>query len=293
MGLLLLAAALLPPVSLGAQVRGSLFIVGGGGQPDSLVTRFVMLAGGPGRARILVLPMAGGPEPEAGGAEKAEQLRAFGADADVLEAGPANGDDPALVRQVEAATGIWFTGGDQVLLVDALRGTAVLRALRARYRAGAVIGGTSAGAAVMGDSMLTGNQRRPDSLGYYGDEFPEVARGVMEVRPGLGLLPGVLVDQHFVRRERANRLLAAVLERPAMLGVGIDEGTAVEVAPDGHWSVTGRGLVIVLDARRGQVLPAGPLGGTEVRLQVLPPGSRYDPRTGRATLPAAVGPRSR
>src|SRR6185312_8299591 len=94
------------------------------------------------------------------------------------------------------------------------------------------------------------------TLGYYGDEFPTIARGVIEVVPGLGFFPGVIVDQHFIRRERLNRLLAAVLERPTLLGIGIDESTALEVGPDGIWTVRGASSVVVIDARRARVASA-------------------------------------
>lgn len=289
-GLLLLAVGALllaPGLEAQARGRGHLLIVGGGSQPDALVARFVELAGGPGIARIAVVPMASS-EPEETGAEKAVQLREFGAEAVVLNLSRAEAMDSGAVARLAGITGIWFTGGDQVPLARVLQDTPVLRAMRRRYREGAVVGGTSAGAAIMGDSMLTGNQRRPDSLGYYGDEFPEIARGAIEVVPGLGFLPGTIVDQHFVRRERHNRLLAVILERPTLLGAGIDEGTALEVGPDGRWRVLGRSAVVVYDARRaGRAAPAGPLGVTGLMLHLLPPGSRYDPVTGRATLPPA------
>ncbi|HXE81788.1 MAG TPA: hypothetical protein VN513_00500, partial [Gemmatimonadales bacterium] len=135
------------------------------------------------------------------------------------------------------------------------------------------------GAAVLSDSMLTGNQHPPgDTLGYYGDEFPTIARGVIEVVPGLGFFPGVIVDQHFIRRERLNRLLAAVLERPTLLGIGIDESTALEVGPDGIWTVRGASSVVVIDARRARVASAArPLAATDIRLHVLSPGAKFKP----------------
>lgn len=272
-----------------APTRGTLFIVGGGAQPIALVRDFVALAGGAGHARIVVIPMAS-EEAESGGREKADDLRALGASAFVLNIAREQALTDSVAHLVDSATGIWFNGGDQARLTAVLLGTPTLRALQARYRAGAVIGGTSAGAAIMSDSMITGNQRRPeaDSVGYYGDEFPSIARGAIQITPGLGFLHGVIVDMHFIRRERANRLLAAVLERPSLIGVGIDEGTAVRVDPDGRWTVLGRSAAVVYDAREARVTaPGAPrLGATAVRLHVLPAGSTYDPRTGRAMLPA-------
>ena len=259
--------------------QGHLFVVGGGSQSDSLVARFVELAGGRGHARIAVVPMASG-DPAASGEEKAVQLRDFGANAFVLLLTRAQAESAASARRLDSVTGIWFTGGDQVPLAAALINTPVLAAMHARYRAGAVVGGTSAGAAVLSDSMLTGNQHPPgDTLGYYGDEFPTIARGVIQVVPGLGFFPGVIVDQHFIRRERLNRLLAVVLERPALLGVGIDESTALEVGPDGSWTVRGASSVVVIDARHARVTKAGqPLAATDVRLQILPPGAKIRPK---------------
>jgi cyanophycinase len=254
------------------------------------VRRFVELAGGPGRARIAVVPMASA-EAEATGREKAEELRGLGAEAFVLNLTRAQAATDSAARLLEGATGVWFSGGDQSRLTAALLGTPVLAAIRARYRAGAVVGGTSAGAAVMPDSMLTGEQFRPgvDTAGYYGDEFPAVARRTIRIVPGFGLLPGTIVDQHFLRRERHNRLLSAVLERPGLIGVGIDESTAIQVGPDGRWTVVGASGVLVYDARQAQITPTGApvLGAVDVRMHLLPAGAVFDPRTGQATLPGS------
>jgi len=266
-------------------LQGHLFIVGGGSQSDSLVNRFVELAGGR-HARIAVVPMASS-EPAETGEDKAKQLREFGADAFVLLLTRSQAESASTARRLDSVTGIWFTGGDQTRLAPVLIGTPVLAAMKARYRAGAVVGGTSAGAAVMSDSMLTGNQHPAgDTLGYYGDEFPTIARGVIQIVPGLGFFPGTIVDQHFVRRERHNRLLAAVLERPALLGVGIDESTALEVGPDGSWTVRGASSVTVYDARAAALTGARvPLGGSDIRLHLLPPNARFNPASRRVIFP--------
>jgi cyanophycinase len=285
----LLAAALAVLIShatIAQTPRGRLLIVGGGESPPELARRFVELAGGPGRARIAVIPMASG-EPRETGDEKVAELLGLGAAAWVELLTRDQALDGASARTLDSATGVWFSGGDQSRLTAILGGTPVLAALHDRYRSGAVLGGTSAGAAIMSDSMVTGNQRRPDSLGYYGDEFPAVARGTIEVAPGFGFLPGTIVDQHFLKRERHNRLLGAVLERPTLIGVGIDEGTALEVTPDGQWRVLGASAVAIYDARRADITPlqAPLLGARGIRLHLLPAGSRYDPSSGVATLP--------
>jgi cyanophycinase len=232
--------------------------------------------------------MASGSAVESG-AGKVEQLVAFGADAFSLNLTRAQAETDSAAALLNGVTGVWFVGGDQGRLVAVLGGTKVLDAIRARHAAGAVLGGTSAGAAIMSDSMLTGNQVLPgtDTLGYHGDEFRRIARRTIEVVPGFGFLSGTIIDQHFIERERHNRLLSVILERPALIGAGIAEGTALEVAPEGGWSVHGRGAVVVYDARRATVTEAAAslLGAADIRMHVLPAGARYDPATGTARLP--------
>jgi cyanophycinase len=267
--------------------RGTLLIVGGGSQPDELVRHFVDLAGGPGKARIAILPMATS-DAIATGAEKKAQLDSLGANSFVVNVTRAQADHDSVVRKLATATGIWFPGGDQSPLAAALRGSAALRTIHERFRAGAVVGGTSAGAAVMSDSMITGNQFYPGvTAAVDSPSFSRITRGSIEIVPGLGFVHNAIVDQHFIRRQRENRLFSVVLERPSLIGVGIDEGTALEVRPDGKWTVMGRSSVMILDARHSRVTPAqAALGAADIRVSLLPAGSTYDPRTGEATLPA-------
>jgi cyanophycinase len=270
-----------------SDVKGTLFIVGGGSQPDDLVRQFVALAGGPGNARIAILPMATS-NAAATGAEKKAQFDSMGADAFVVNVTRAQADDDSVVRALAAATGIWFPGGDQTPLAAALRGSGALRTIHDRYRGGAVVGGTSAGAAVMSDSMITGNQYYPGvTTAVDSAAFSRIGRRTIEIVPGLGFLHNAIVDQHFITRQRENRLISVVLERPSLLGVGIDEGTALQVTPDGRWSVLGRSSVIVIDARAAHIsAPTQPLlGGTNLRVSVLPAGSTYDPASGEASIP--------
>lgn len=285
-----LAALTLNAPGATAQSPGHLLIVGGGQQPPELVARFVELAGGPGKARIAVLPMASSIPEESGGG-KVEQLIEFGADAFMLNLTRAEAEDPAVARQLDEVTGIWFPGGDQARLAPVLHNTPVLEAIRERYRAGAVVAGTSAGAAVMSDSMITGEQFLPeaDTSGYYGDEFPRIARLTIEIVKGFGFLPGTIIDQHFLQRERHNRLISTVLEHPDLIGVGIDESTAIQVNPDGRWLVVGESAVVVYDARNADVTPPDQsvLGAAGVRMHLLPPGATFDPSTGDASIPGA------
>jgi cyanophycinase len=254
-----------------------------------MVQQFVDLAGGAGKARIAILPMATS-DAVATGAEKKAQLDSLGADAFVVNVTRAQADADSVVRLLRGATGIWFPGGDQSLLAGALQGSAALRAIHERFNAGAVVGGTSAGAAVMSDSMITGNQYYPGvAAAQDSSNFARIGRHTIEIVPGLAFLHNAIVDQHFIRRSRGNRLISVVLERPWLLGVGIDEGTALKVTPDGSWHIIGRSAAIVYDARKSVVTnPGAPLlGATNIRVSVLPSGSTYDPRSGNAKLPPA------
>ena len=270
--------------------KGSLLIVGGGPQPDALVQRFVDLAGGAGKARIVVFAMAS-EDGLAGGEEKAEDLRKLGAHAINVYITHEQANQDSIVHLLDDATGIWFGGGDQARLTRALGGTKVEAAIHERYRAGAVVGGTSAGAAVMSTPMITGDERhpggaRPDTT----DAFKTIARDNIITTEGFGLIQGAIIDQHFLRRKRHNRLVSAVLEHPKLIGVGIDESTALLVQPDGTWHVLGASAVVIYDARKAAVTPSGAatLGATGIAMHVLPAGSSFDPHSGAASLPATA-----
>ncbi|MCE9601445.1 MAG: cyanophycinase [Gemmatimonadetes bacterium] len=265
--------------------RGTLYIVGGGPQPPALVQEFVDLAGGRGKARIVVFAMAS-ESGLSGGEEKAVDLRALGAEARNVWVTREQALTDSVAHLLDGVTGIWFGGGDQVRLADVLRGTPTERAIHARYAAGAVVGGTSAGAAVMSAVMLTGDERapggtRPDTT----LSWVTIARDNTITTTGFGLIDDVIIDQHFLRRKRHNRLISLVLEREPHLGAGIDESTALVVHADGTWSVRGASVVTVYDARQAVVTPAGQvLGATGLRMHVLPAGATFDPRTGTAVL---------
>ena len=282
-----LIIALVVSAEAEAQNRGTLFLVGGGPQPAELVKEFVDLAGGAGKARIIVFAMASASGLESGG-DKAKQLEELGAQALNLYINRREADADSIVRHLETATGIWFGGGDQSRLADVLRGTKVAAAIRARYRSGAVVGGTSAGAAIMSSPMITGDERRRGGARYPSDSsltFITIDRDNVTVSGGLDLITDAIIDQHFVRRKRHNRLLSLVMEKPSRLGAGIDESTALVIEPTGRWRVSGASVVVIYDAR-GAVLakPGEPFGASGIVTHVLPAGGTFDPVTGAATL---------
>jgi cyanophycinase len=272
-----------------ARPAGSLLIVGGGPIPDRILERFVALAGGRGNARIVLYPMAS--EEADAGIELAQDFRKLGAEAERIVLTREQADTEAAARRLDGVTGIWFGGGDQARLTAAIGHTRVETAIHERYLQGAVVGGTSAGAAVMSTPMLTGDERKPGGsrppAKDSSDAFMTIARENVVTTDGFAMLPGVIVDQHHVRRRRNNRLLSVVLEHPELVGIGIDESTALEVGPSGPWRVLGESVAVVYDARGARITsPSAPtLGTAGVKLSVLPPGSTYDLKTGAVTLP--------
>ncbi|MBC7844275.1 MAG: cyanophycinase [Gemmatimonadaceae bacterium] len=255
-------------------------------QPSARGT--LLIVGGSGKARIAVFAMAS-EEGLTGGEEKAADLRALGARAVNVWLTHAQATTDSAARLLNGVTGIWFGGGDQVRLANVLRGTATLRAIRARYAAGAVVGGTSAGAAVLSTPMITGDERSPGGArppGDSTDHWLTIARNDVVTDAGFDFVQNAIVDQHFVRRRRQNRLLSLVLESHQRLGVGIDESTALRIGPDGIWHVLGASVAVIVDARKARVTPqTATLGASGLVMHVLPAGSSFDPRGGSARLP--------
>lgn len=287
--------ALYPADGIGQNIqdkaRGTLIIVGGGDTPYAVQERFVSLAEWEGKARIAIFTMAS-TEYDEEATEVAEEMKLLGADVDILSYTREESDTDATARYVSGFTGYWFIGGDQNRLSAVLQGTKVMAAIETRYQQGAVVGGTSAGAAVMTQMMLTGESKRENEDS---DKPNMVALRSTELSQGFGLLSGAIVDQHFTRRSRHNRLVSAVLDYPLLVGVGIDEETALMVKPDGMWEVMGNGHVKIYDARVAQITHEEyeSVGASGIRLHVLPNKSQFDPKTGRVRLsgsPASLAP---
>jgi len=272
-----------PACSEGARdstLRGNLIIVGGGDTPVSVQERFVALAGGAGKARIALFPMASTAFDEEA-REVMSELQKLNIDTHLVNIERKDADTEATARFLEGFSGYWFLGGDQNRLAATLLGTRALDVIERRYQEGAVVGGTSAGAAVMTSEMLTGKPKSGKG------EFPAIARGSIDVGKGFGFLPDAIVDQHFLKRARYNRLLSAVLDQPQLIGVGIDEETALQVRPDGRWEVLGNSYVKVIDARRARLTHdrKSIVGAGNIRLHLLPRGGVFDPKKGEVSLP--------
>lgn len=275
----IIALLLILPLCALAGPKGHLFIVGGGDWPDGMMGRFVDLAGRFGTGRIVILPMASS-VPEESAAEETDEFKKLGAKDVVtvmltreqaLEAGSA-----ALL---DGAGGVFFSGGDQSRLTAVLLDTPVHKKLLDLYERGAVIGGTSAGAAVMSEVMITGDEVRKPEAGH---EFETLQAANVVTARGFGFVaPRVVIDQHFVTRKRHNRLISLLAEHPDLLGVAIDESTAVLVRPDETFEVVGAKQVVVYDPAGAEfrILPNSNIAFTGLLMHALTDGNTFDLKT--------------
>ena len=281
---------------------GTLVIVGGGLEPDNDAVFAAFLDARPsGSPSIAIIPAASG-EPGRSARLFREALVRHGADPSQIEvvslaveddAGTPdidestwvnNAHDPGEVDRIRRAGAIWFTGGDQSritrVLLDAKGGeTPMLTAIRQRLGEGAVIGGTSAGAAIMSDPMII----QGDTLAAL---LPEEVGEPLEIGPGLGFLEGLVVDQHFGERARLGRLAAVLLEdiNPLRTGIGIDEDTALVLRADATQArVVGSGYVTFIDARQASRWPGERFAASDFVVSLAASGDAIDLASGEVT----------
>lgn len=227
-GILLLLVSL---HSLGQQAgnapKGSLFIIGGGSKSPELVAELIKTAGLRPKDYIVVLPMSSG-EPEDSFKDIQEQLsRATKNPIVCLNFDASKTNNKVWLDSLVKARLVYITGGDQNRFMKVVLNTPVYRAIHQAYQNGATIAGTSAGAAVMSKYMITGEQLLGDTT--YRATFDQLRFGNIQFEEGLGLLDSVIVDQHFIKRSRYNRLLSALAAHPGYDCIGIDESTAIIV----------------------------------------------------------------
>lgn len=259
---------------MGEKVRGSLVIIGGAEDKrgdKTILKRIVDLIGG-GNANLLIITTAT-ENPEEAGSEYREVFGQLGVS--TISVLNINTRDQANEKNTDEkfqnATGIFFTGGDQLRITSILGGTRVNNALFDAYMRGVPIIGTSAGASAMSNTMIVdGNNNDP------------ARKCTLKMAPGLGLINGAIIDQHFGQRGRIGRLLCGVAENPYMLGIGIDEDTAILITPDDHFEVLGSNAVTVIDGKTikssnvSELEPDEILSITNVTLHVLPKGYGFN-----------------
>ncbi|TET73268.1 MAG: cyanophycinase [Candidatus Aminicenantes bacterium] len=261
-----------------SEAKGYLFIIGGGSRPETMMKKFVKLADKFNSGKIIIFPMASS-VPDEVGSEQAEQLKRFGARE--VEYHILTREQALKVENtgiLDDVGGVFFSGGVQSRLMDILIDTPIHRKLLEIYEKGAVIGGTSAGAAVMSEIMITGDEKREVKKGH---EFETIQANNIVTVKGFGFIKTAIIDQHFIRRKRHNRLISLVAENPKLLGIGIDESTAIIFTPDEIFEVVGERNVVVYDATQAQIRisPSRLISGFNMIMHILSSGDRFNLKT--------------
>ncbi|MFO1406715.1 MAG: cyanophycinase [Steroidobacteraceae bacterium] len=268
--------------------RGWIIPIGGAENKENdrhILERFVEVSGGR-EADIVVIPTASrlhetGPRYE-------RLFRDIGADRVAVMDFDTRRDcqEPGRLERLGHATGIFFTGGNQLRLTTLLGGTPVAKLIRVRNAHGVTVGGTSAGASILSEHMIA-----------FGDEGSSVISGSVRLAPGLGLTNRFIIDQHFRQRDRLGRLLTALAYNPFAVGIGLDEDTAAFIGPDETVEIEGSGGVTVVDASEVSyssmdvVSEGQPVCMLGLKLHVLVAGARYNLHTRRAEAGALVQPK--
>jgi cyanophycinase len=253
--------------------RRTLLVIGGAEDRigrSVVLKRFVKLAGGRG-SHIVVIPTASSFALEVSDAYRDVFTRLGGGEVSVVHPTTRReANDPELVAALDAATGVFMTGGSQVKLAQNVVGTPVGEAVVRAYERGAVVAGTSAGASVMSRYMIS-----------LGEEGLTPRQRASQISAGLGLVEDVIIDQHFDQRGRYGRLMSMVAASPNLLGMGIDENTAAEIRDARLMSVIGAGAIFVVNARNAitdapDARRGAPLLVSGAVVHTLPTGSTFD-----------------
>jgi cyanophycinase len=236
----------------------------------TVLRRFVRLAGGR-KARIVLIPTASSFQDEVTAAYT-EVFTRLGAPKPSVVNPQSRQDasDEAAVALLDDATGVFMSGGSQLKLSQRFPGTPLGDALHRAHERGAVIAGTSAGASIMSQFMIS-----------MGEEGITPRQRHSQLSAGLGLLEGVIIDQHFAQRSRYGRLMSMVAASPSLIGIGIDEDTAIEVRDRRVFTVHGSGAVFVLDCREAtsdapDARRGAPLMVSGAVVHSLPAGATFD-----------------
>lgn len=254
--------------------KGNLIIIGGAEDKygeSRILEEVVKIIGGE-EARVGIITTATQHPREVGEEYRDVFMRLGVRDTDILNIDTredANREEN--VRRIEDATGFFFTGGDQLRITSILGGTKVYDAIHRSHSQGTAIIGTSAGASVMSSTMIV-----------EGNSNDAARKCTLKMAPGLRLLEGVIIDQHFDQRGRLGRLLCGVAENPGILGIGIDEDTAIRVYPEEYFEVIGNNAVTVIDGwsikstNVSELKPDEILTITNASLHVLSRGHGFD-----------------
>lgn len=260
------------------QNKGHLVIIGGVHTTETS-KKFVELAGGE-NARIIIIPNAGS-NPVKNSELHKKEFEELGAKADYLLFTKETADTDSNLEKMNWANAVYFLGGDQSDLTRDMLGTKLLQKVYDIYDNGGVVGGSSAGAAVMSEIMITGNELlNKDST----SAFISIQRGNIETAKGFGFIKSAIIDQHFLKRKRHNRLITLMCEHPNLLGIAIDEATSIVVYPDETFHVIGDNQVLVYDPTDAKNIrndERGNLSITDMKMHLLINGDKFDLKSKR------------
>jgi cyanophycinase len=227
--------------------KGKLFIIGGGQRSDALMTQLITLSELQKKDYIVVLPMSS-EEPDSAYIYFKKQIDKLTPHPIImLNFNKATATNKVLNDSLQNAKLIFISGGDQSRFMNVVKNTPTYDAIHNAYEKGSTIAGTSAGAAVMCEHMITGNQKLETK---YTETFNNIRYDNLETADGLGLIKNVIIDQHFLKRSRYNRLLSALVEFPTHIGIGIDESTAL-IVRNKEIEIVGESEVIVVKKPKG------------------------------------------
>ena len=251
---------------------GHLFIIGGGEKTEALMKELLKVSGTGPADYVIILPMSS-EDPDSSVIFAQEDFASVGIKNVIGFNFTQNGPVPqSRIDSMMNAKLIFITGGDQTRFMKIAGTGPINKAIHDAYKRGATIAGTSAGAAVMSKKMITGNNlKHPE----YEGKFPTIEPENIEIAEGLGMVDNMIVDQHFIKRQRLNRLVSVVLENPDEVCVGIDESTAIVVTGN-SFKVAGENQVVVLRNPKKSKKNQGKLmGGNGLQMDVLLPGETW------------------
>ena len=266
---------LLQIVNVNAQVsnqKGKLFIIGGGSRPSAMVDRIIKETGIDKAGYGIILPMS----------SVAPDSAVYFAKKQFVEKGintiyglnfvKNEKLTKSKIDSIKNAKLIYISGGDQNKFMEIVAGTDIEKAIHESYKNGNLIAGTSAGAAVMSKQMISGKELKHTK---YAATFKNIEADNIEIKTGLGMLTNVIIDQHFVKRSRYNRLISAVIEHPDMLGIGIDESTAILVIGDSAEVVGDAQVIVLKNGNKSKNVHEEKLGAHNLQLNIYLPGETF------------------
>ena len=263
--------------------RGWIVPIGGAEEREHdprILTRFVRLCGGH-ESDIVVIPTASRLQDTGARYEKIFADIGVGRVTSLNFASRADCERDEWLERIAYATGVFFTGGNQLRLSTILGGTRAAKMIRQINAAGVTVGGTSAGASILSDHMIA-----------FGSEGSSPRADSVRLAPGLGLTNRFIIDQHFRQRDRLGRLVSALAYNPFPVGIGLDEDTAVFIGPDNTLEVEGSGTVTVVDAHEtefssmAQADENDPVCLIGLRLHILVAGATFNLHTRKASAGA-------